>query len=124
MKTEPKTQQQAMSNKEYWTIVICLLLGFAMGYFFKSQSMDNFNILYIAKDELIKLEQERINKSGGQDLFFGELDKAIDLTNEIATGYESANTKVVFSLGVVSGSGTRSIAKEIHQEIIERLVNE
>ncbi len=114
-------------KKHYLKIIICLLLGFAIGYFIKSQTTnaDLFDISYISQDELIQLEHERIRNQDltDQQLFFGKLDEVIKLIEQIANEKAGSNNRVVFSQGIVSGNKVKSISHEVHKELVSRLSN-
>ena len=107
-------------------MVIAALIGFGIG----SMSVWQFSpiasrcqILYVAQDEIIKLENERIAHldPSHRELFFGEIDKAVSLATSLPKAYEDKVTKVVYSMSAVSGDKVRSISKEIHQKIIFEL---
>ena len=112
-------------KKQYFKFISCLLLGFVIGYFIKSQAVNanSFDISYISQDELIQLENDRISNQDIADrqLFFGKLDEAIKLIEQIANEKTSHGNRVVFSQGIVSGNKVKSISNEIHKELISRL---
>lgn len=111
-------------NKHYLKILIFLLSGFVIGYFSKSQATNanTFDIYYISQDELIQLEHERIRNQDltDQQLFFGKLDEAIKLIEQIANEKVGSNNRVVFSQGIVSGNKVKSISHEVHKELVSR----
>ena len=107
-------------------MVIAALIGLGIG----SMSVWQFSpiasrcqILYVAQDEIIKLENERTAHldPSHRELFFGEIDKAVSLATSLPKTYENKVTKVVYSMSAVSGDKVRSISKEIHQQIILEL---
>ena len=112
-------------NQYYLKIITYLLLGFSIGYFTKKETSnaDAFDVSYISQDELIQLERERIRNQDIADrqLFFGKLDEAIKFIEQIANEKISNRNRVVFSQGIVSGDGVKSISNEVHEELISRL---
>lgn len=112
-------------NQYYLKIITYLLLGFSIGYFTKNETTnaDAFDVSYISQDELIQLERERIRNQDIADrqLFFGKLDEAIKFIEQIANEKISNRNRVVFSQGIVSGDGVKSISNEVHEELISRL---
>lgn len=112
-------------NQYYLKFITFLLLGVTIGYFMKSQITNaySFDISYISQDELIQLENDRIHNQDIADrqLFFGKLDDAIKLIEQIANEKISNRNRVVFSQGIVSGDGVKSISNEVHEELISRL---
>jgi len=109
---------------QHKNILLYVLLGFAIGYFTKNQTTNAnaFDISYISQDELIQLEHERIRNQDitDQQLFFGKLDEAIKLIEQIANEKAGSNNRVVFSQGIVSGNKVKSISHEVHKELISR----
>ncbi|MCC8416930.1 MAG: hypothetical protein LN575_06365, partial [Rickettsia endosymbiont of Gnoriste bilineata] len=81
------------------------------------------HILYVAEDELMRLEQDRVKNEHLEDrqLFFGQIDKAVNLAVSLPKSYQNSTTKVIYSMGSVKGKNVRSISKEIHSKIIEEL---
>ena len=114
-------------KKQYFKFITCLLLGFTIGYFMKSQAVnsDSFDISYISQDELIELEHKRINNQdiADQQLFFGKLDEAIKLLKQIANEKIGHGNRVVFSQGIVSGDGVKSISNQVHEELVSRYLS-
>ena len=107
-------------------MVIAALIGLGIG----SMSVWQFSpvasrcqILYVAQDEIIKLENERTLHldPSHRELFFGEIERAVSLATSLPKAYEDKVTKVVYSMSAVSGDKVRSISKEIHQQIIAEL---
>ena len=108
-----------------------LLIGVIIGWgiFMRFGNIaDMCQIKYISEEEMIELERARLEKEiknpNEKDLFFGEIDKAIELTTRIADGRNNRNTRVIFSISPVFAKGVQSISKEIHQEVIKQLAEE
>ncbi|WP_341753544.1 hypothetical protein [Candidatus Tisiphia endosymbiont of Dioctria rufipes] len=97
-------------------------LGFTIARHFGLSSND-WHILYVAEDELMSLENDRVKNEHLEDrqLFFGQVDKAVNLAVSLPKAYQSSTTKVVYSMSSVKGQNVRSISKEIHSKIIEEL---
>ncbi len=107
-------------------MAIAALIGLGIG----SMSLWQFSpiasrchVVYVAQDEIIKAENERIAHliPSHQQLFFGEIDQAVSLATTLPKAYEDKSTKVVYSMSSVAGDKVRSISKEIHQQIILEL---
>lgn len=99
--------------------ISCWLLQF-------TKSAQDIQIIYLSQDEIIELENQRIKEQKLEDrqMFFGELDSAIKLATTIPQFYQNETTKLVYSMGVVSGKNVRSISKEVHQQIINELTKQ
>ena len=82
-------------------------------------------ILYVAQDELIGLEQERIKlkKLEERQLFHGEITTAIKLATTLPQAYQNRTTQVVYSMSAITGKNVKSISKQVHQDIIRVLDN-
>lgn len=80
-------------------------------------------ILYIAREELLNLEKERIKARGEQDLFFGMMGSDLQtIIEEAVMAYKSSNVKILYSsYGGIVGPGVRSISGEVHAKIIKIL---
>jgi hypothetical protein len=83
-------------------------------------------VVYVAQDELMVLEQQRVKNEPLENrlLFFGKVDEAIKLATILPKAFERRNTKVIYAEGVISGTGVRSISREIHQKLINELSRE
>ncbi len=83
-------------------------------------------IVYVAQDEIIELENNRIKQEllEKRQMFFGEITEALNLVTKLPETYRNRTTKVVYSMGLVSGNNVRSISKEVHQQIIKELTKQ
>ena len=83
----------------------------------------NYSILYVAEDELMKLEKERVQNDdpSARQLFFGEIEKAVSLAITLPKSYQNGKNLVVYSISSVKGENVSSISREIHTEIISEL---
>ncbi len=81
-------------------------------------------IVYVSQDEIIELENNRIKQEllEKRQMFFGEVTEALNLVTKLPKSYRNRTTKVVYSMGLVSGNNVRSISKEVHQQVIEELL--
>lgn len=84
---------------------------------------NNYHILYVAEDELMSLEEARVKNDdpSTRQLFFGEIEKAVDLAVSLPKAYRTGKNLVVYSMSSVRGENVRSISKEIHDKIISEL---
>ena len=85
----------------------------------------NYHVLYVAEDELMSLEEDRIKNEDPslRQLFFGEIEKAVSLAVSLPKTYKTSKNLVVYSMSSVRGENVRSISSEIHAKIISELQN-
>jgi hypothetical protein len=112
--------------KKILVLITSLTMGACLGFTIARQlglSSNDWHIVYVAEDELMNLEQDRVKIEHLEDrqLFFGQIDKAVNLAVSLPKSYESSTTKVVYSMSSVKGKNVRSISKEVHKQIIEEL---
>lgn len=83
------------------------------------------NIVYVSQDEIMEAERLRVSedKLSEQELFYGEVERAVKLAINIPKQYQNRNTKLVYSMNSVSGDNVQSISKLVHKEIIAKLKN-
>jgi len=100
----------------------CLMLVYTE----KLAGSSNYQILYVAEDELMSLEEDRIKNEDPslRQLFFGEIEKAVSLAVSLPKTYKTGKNLVVYSTSSVRGENVRSISSEIHAKIIEQLQKE
>ena len=81
------------------------------------------HVVYIAREELLNLEKERIRASGEKDLFFGMIGSELQkLIEETVMAYKSRQVKIIYSsYGGIFGQDVRSISGEVHAKIIQTL---
>lgn len=105
----------------------CMVIGGLVGLVISNVlNHKEYQVMYISQEELLKLEGERIAKEQAKELFYGKVDKAAELAVEIGKNYDEQAakgkvTKVVYSLGAVSGNNVHSLSKEVHKQIVNRL---
>jgi hypothetical protein len=99
----------------------CLMLVYTE----KFVGSNNYHILYVAEDELMSLEEDRIKNEdlSTRQLFFGEIEKAVSLAVSLPKTYKTGKNLVVYSMSSVRGENVRSISSEIHAKIISELQN-
>jgi hypothetical protein len=107
------------------SIMIALLVGVGSGYLgfiYFGQVADHCHIKYVAEEEIMELERKRVEGEkltpGTKDLFFGDIDKAVEMTGKIARSRNNRDTKVIFSISPVFGKDVESISGEVHKEVI------
>ncbi len=110
--------------------VVALLLGVSAGYFsFRAfADLNNYyQIKYVAESEIMELEKTRVAFESKipnlkeRNLFFGNIDRAVELTARIAASHNGPRAKVVYSLFPVFADGVESISREVHEEVIEQM---
>jgi hypothetical protein len=116
----------SLISAEWIKYLGCMIIGGLVGLVISNVlNHKEYQIAYISQEELLKFEAERIAKEQTKELFFGKVDKAAELAVEIGKNYEQAAkdkvTKVVYSLGAVSGNNVYSLSKEVHKQIVNRL---
>jgi len=112
--------------KQLLLVLVVLCIGGLMGFTIASKTMpvaDNCQIYYVAEDELMALENDRVKAEAAdlRQLFFGKIAEAVRLAAEMPKSYQNRTTKVVYSMSSIVGQNVKSISKEIHQRIIEEL---
>lgn len=120
-------------NNESVTVVIIFLsflLGIGAGYLgFKAfADLNNYyHIKYVAESEIMELEKARvaaeskIQTPAEKNLFFGDIDRAVELTAKVAASYNDRKTKVVYSLFPVFADDVESISQEVHEAVVEKM---
>lgn len=119
------TKMNALKNRII--ITAALMCGLVIGIIFTKQFSnyaDSCGIKYVAQDELMALEQERIKAEPleARQLFFGKATEAAELAAFLPKSFEDKTTLVIYSTGAVSGKNVKSISREVHQRIIRELL--
>lgn len=106
--------------------IVFLIVGLVLGSMLTLKYADHAgrsHVVYIAREELLNLEKERIRASGEKDLFFGMIGNELQkLIEETVMAYKSRQVKIIYSsYGGITGSDVRSISGEVHAKIIQTL---
>jgi len=106
--------------------IVFLIAGLLIGSMLTLKYADHAgrsHVVYIAREELLNLEKERIRASGEKDLFFGMIGNELQkLIEETVMAYKSRQVKIIYSsYGGITGSDVRSISGEVHAKIIQTL---
>jgi len=106
--------------------IIFLIVGLLIGSMLTLKLADHAgrsHVVYIAREELLNLEKERIRASGEKDLFFGMIGNELQkLIEETVMAYKSRQVKIIYSsYGGIVGQDVRSISGEVHAKIIQTL---
>lgn len=112
--------------KKILVIVTAVIIGACLGLTIAGQfglNSNDWHILYVAEDELMNLENDRVKNDHPEhrQLFFGQIDRAVNLAVSLPKSYQNRMTKVVYSMSSVKGKNVRSISAEVHQQIIQEL---
>lgn len=112
--------------KKILVIVTVVIIGACFGLIIADQfglNSNDWHILYVAEDELMSLENARVKNDYPEQrqLFFGQIDRAVNLAVSLPKFYQNRTTKVVYSMSSVKGKNVRSVSKEIHSKIIAEL---
>lgn len=106
--------------------IVFLIVGLLIGSMLTLKYADHAgrsHVVYIAREELLNLEKERIRASGEKDLFFGMIGNELQkLIEETVMAYKSRQVKIIYSsYGGIVGRDVRSISGEVHAKIIQTL---
>lgn len=113
-------------RKNILHFIVFLIVGLVLGSMLTLKYADHAGraeVAYIAREELLNLEKERIRASGEKDLFFGMIGNELQkLIEETVMAYKSRQVKIIYSsYGGITGSDVRSISGEVHAKIIQTL---
>ena len=113
-------------RKHILHFIVFLIIGLLIGSMLTLKYTDHAgrsHVVYIAREELLNLEKERIRASGEKDLFFGMIGNELQkLIEETVMAYKSRQVKIIYSsYGGITGSDVRSISGEVHAKIIQIL---
>jgi hypothetical protein len=106
--------------------VVFLISGLVLGSILTLKYSDHAGrteIVFIAREELLNLEKERIKQTGEKDLFFGMIGTDLQkLIEEAVMPYRGKKVKILYSsyAGLI-GQDVTSISKEVHTKIIQTL---
>ena len=106
--------------------IVFLIVGLLIGSMLTLKYADHAgrsHVVYIAREELLNLEKERIRASGEKDLFFGMIGNELQkLIEETVMTYKNRRVKIIYSsYGGIVGRDVRSISGEVHAKIIQTL---
>ena len=106
--------------------IIFLIVGLLIGSMLTLKYADHAGqteVVYIAREELLNLEKERIRASGEKDLFFGMIGNELQkLIEETVMTHKNRRVKIIYSsYGGIVGQDVRSISGEVHAKIIQTL---
>ena len=113
-------------RKHILHFIVFLIVGLVLGSMLTLKYADHAgrsHVVYIAREELLNLEKERIRASGEKDLFFGMIGNELQkLIEETVMAYKSRQVKIIYSsYGGIVGQDVRSISGEVHAKIIQTL---
>ena len=113
-------------RKNILHFIVFLIIGLLIGSMLTLKYADHAGraeVVYIAREELLNLEKERIRASGEKDLFFGMIGNELQkLIEETVMTYKNRRVKIIYSsYGGIVGRDVRSISGEVHAKIIQTL---
>ena len=122
-----------LSKRQVLALLMSMVLGVSigwLGFLLFGDLAANSKVLYISQKEILNLEKERLRlevttneKQKQQNLFFGQINQAIELIKLEAQKYQDKRTKVIFAADkFIAGEGVMSISRQVHKEVIEHLV--
>jgi hypothetical protein len=107
--------------------LLMLLIGFGCGYLgFKMFNNDlaKMQVVYVSRSEIMDLEKARLDALQYPEgrMFFGKINKAIDLIRKEALSYEDDYHRLIFvGDNYVEGKNTKSISKIVYAKVINQL---
>ena len=113
-------------RKNILHFIVFLISGLLIGSMLTLKYADHAGraeVVYIAREELLNLEKERIRASGEKDLFFGMIGSKLQkLIEETVMTHKNRRVKIIYlSYGGILGRDVRSISGEVHEKIIQIL---
>lgn len=113
-------------RKNILHFIVFLIIGLLIGSMLTLKYADHAGraeVAYIAREELLNLEKERIRASGEKDLFFGMIGNELQkLIEETVMTHKNRRVKIIYlSYGGILGRDVRSISGEVHAKIIQTL---
>lgn len=118
----------AKNKGSYIKMLFMFYIGALSGWIFSEWFINhakNIQILYLSQDEIIALEKERVKIDDTETgLFYGRIEEAIMLIEKEANKQIGRNTKLIFSGGAVSGTGVKSISKQVYHKVLAELQKE
>ena len=113
-------------RKNILHFIVFLIIGLLIGSMLTLKYADHagrVEVVYIAREELLNLEKERIRASGEKDLFFGMIGNELQkLIEETVMTHKNRRVKIIYSsYGGIVGQDVRSISGEVHAKIIQTL---
>ena len=113
-------------RKHILHFIVFLIAGLLIGSMLTLKYADHAgrsHVVYIAREELLNLEKERIRESGEKDLFFGMIGNELQkLIEEAVMAYKNRRVKIIYSsYGGIVGQDVRSISGEVNAKIIQTL---
>ena len=126
------TDNNKFSNRQVLVLLMIVILGALvgwLGFLLFGDLAGSSKILYVSQKEILKLEKERIHQESvheqqkQQNLFFGQINQAIELIKSEAQQYKDKRTKIIFVTDeLITGEDVMSISRQVHEGVIEYLV--
>nr|WP_172686794.1 hypothetical protein [Rickettsia endosymbiont of Ixodes pacificus]AKS10399.1 hypothetical protein REIP_p505 [Rickettsia endosymbiont of Ixodes pacificus] len=103
------------------------LIGCCTGYFSThvfGNDLDRMQVVYVSRSEIMDLEKARLEREQDPEgrMFFGKINKAIDLIRKEAFNYEDDYHRLIFvGDNYVEGKNTKSISKIVYVKVMSQL---
>lgn len=115
-------------KRQILLLLITLFIGLGLGWLsfllFGDQA-SNCKILYVSQFEILRFEKERIDKAKDYNLFYGQIDKAIEYIRDEASKHRDKKHKVILTNDEhLSGEGVESISYKVYRGVIKRFKND
>lgn len=103
------------------------LIGCCTGYLSThvfGNDLDRMQVVYVSRSEIMDLEKARLDALQDPEgrMFFGKINKAIDLIHKEALNYEDDYHRLIFvGDNYVEGKNIKSISKIVYAKVINQL---
>lgn len=122
-----------LSKKQILALLMSMILGISigwLGFLLFGDLATNSKVFYVSQKEILNLEKERLRlevttnkEQKQQNLFFGQINQAIELIKSEAKKYQDKRIRVIFVANkFIAGEGVTSISRQVHIGVIEHLV--
>ncbi|MFP3011452.1 MAG: hypothetical protein ACEY3D_00115 [Rickettsia sp.] len=108
-------------------VLLIFLIGSCCGYLglhMFGNDFDKMQVLYVSRSEIMALEEARLDQERDPEgrMFFGKINRAINLIRREAINYEDKYSRVIFvGDNYVEGKNTKSISKLVYEKVINQL---
>lgn len=121
-----------LSKKQILALLMSMILGISigwLGFLLFGDLATNSKVFYVSQKEILNLEKERLRlevttnkEQKQQNLFFGQINQAIELIKSEAKKYQDKRIRVIFIADkFIAGEGVMSISRQVHRRVIENL---
>lgn len=112
------------NRQQILVLIITLTIGMAtgwLGFIIFGDMAGNCKVLYVSQAEISELEKDRMEKEKSQNMFYGQIDKAIEYIQEETARYRDKRHKVILTTDKNPGGDVESISRKVYKRVIGRL---